>query len=668
MTYQRFILTASAALAMLPVSFAAQAQSQLGANVISGIRPNEIFQRVGNLTSSPANITLKMPAKALLVPGVTKYSIHLLSNGQPTATLEPGRAFTENEQYTFSTSTGTGMNWRKVRVVFYDAMNRQVQYWDSADFAVGDIFLIAGQSNASNHSAVVTTPVSAFNRSYNPAPGFNDWKVLTHTQPYASSWADQPWNNSGYQPQGSPWGVFAEKLSTSTGVPVGIVNTAWGGSQLAWWAYGWSPTSNEAPESLFNRLVKAANGVGGKCGFRAVLWHQGESDAPNNHTSKTTYGANLMQLARDFRALTQGNCSPAWMIAKVSWVPDSTWSSALLPQKWATEVNHRRGLTFTAKRGHPDDPLFLEGPDSDIMTWAKYRYYDPDPNNYNQYTHFNEAGIKAHGGLWATYVNQWISNTKRTDTNKPEYLNAADIPEYKQVWDDFKTNLGRTDADNRNDFEGMRYWTEVIATGKVSSKCISAGKNTPRDCMNYVQAFSPEKAVRLAFDRLKLQIPSRLPTMAEIGYWTAQVTPQYNQWEVQVPAKSEAEKQAAMTDIVYNGIKTELTLDADARAVWGSFINVLSRTTPQITGDAAGFNWWLSTYKAQPAAQRETWRVTVMEPAMKASEEYIVRANFFALQNRQPDNTELANLINYFVNNARNEVQLRDAIFMADLP
>ncbi|GAB2839600.1 hypothetical protein GCM10027277_03170 [Pseudoduganella ginsengisoli] len=660
MTFQKSVISASIAVALLSVGQLAHAQ------LVGGIRPNEIFQRNGNSPSSPANITLKMPMKSALLPGVTTFSAHLLTNGQPTATLQPSRTFSDNEQIKISTGTGTGMSWKKVRVVFYDAMNRAVQSWDSADFAVGDVFLIAGQSNAANHSSVVTSAISPFNRAFNPAPASNTWSALTHTQPYASSWADQPWGNAGYPPKGSPWGVFAEKLSASTGVPVGIVNTAWGGSPLAWWANNWSPTSNEAPESLFNRLVKAANAVG-NCGFKAVLWHQGESDAPNNHTPKTTYGADLMQLARNFRNQTQGNCDPAWMIAKVAWVPESTWTSALLPQKFATEMNHRRGLTFTAKRNYPGDPKFLEGPDSDILTWAKYRYYDPDPNNYNQYTHFNEAGIKAHGGLWASYVGQWLNGTVRTPTNKPEYLNFADVPEYKQVWDDFKTTLGRSDAENLADAEGMRYWTEIITNGRISSKCISAGKNTPRDCMNYILSYSPEKAVRLAFAQLKLQLPSRVPTQAEINYWTAQANAQYTQWDTTAPTMSEADKQTAMKNTVYDGIKYELTLDASARAVWGSFINVLSRTTPQITSDSAGFNWWLGQYNAQPAAQRETWRTTVMEPTMKTSEEYIVRTNFYALQNRQPDNTELTNFINYFINNGRNEVQLRDAIFMADL-
>ncbi len=132
---------------------------------------------------------------------------------------------------------------------------------------VGDIFVIAGQSNAAG-------------RSKNPV--FDNPELGVHLMRNSGNWdlASHPLNettNSVYtghyenhNPGHCPYLHFAKLLKKELGYPIGLINCAYGGSPLRWW----NPDENGA---LFNNMINMLkeNNISPK----GILWYQGEADA-----------------------------------------------------------------------------------------------------------------------------------------------------------------------------------------------------------------------------------------------------------------------------------------------------------------------------------------------------------------------------------------------------
>ncbi|MEI7767745.1 MAG: sialate O-acetylesterase [Phycisphaerae bacterium] len=122
---------------------------------------------------------------------------------------------------------------------------------------VGEVFIVAGQSYAGNHSdekLKVAEPrgrVVALNMSK------GQWAIANDPQPNASS----PESSDG-----SIWPAFGDAMVEGQQVPVGLVNV----SRSSTTSGDWLPE-----KGLHKNLVRAAQTVGR---FRAVLWQQGESD------------------------------------------------------------------------------------------------------------------------------------------------------------------------------------------------------------------------------------------------------------------------------------------------------------------------------------------------------------------------------------------------------
>ena len=76
-------------------------------------------------------------------------------------------------------------------------------------------------------------------------------------------------------------------------------------------------------------------------GFRAVLWHQGESDAIAQMTQAETYN-NLRKLIIDLNrdlGFTAAGITVPWFVAKVAYYPISR---AAQPHRWGRDRRHRR--------------------------------------------------------------------------------------------------------------------------------------------------------------------------------------------------------------------------------------------------------------------------------------------------------------------------------------
>lgn len=135
------------------------------------------------------------------------------------------------------------------QLVFYDGVSYYSYSSGNAvtHIAVGDVFIIAGQSNAAGWAK----------GPYDDAPDINV-RVLHRS----GKWdvATQPLGGAGH----SPFMAYAKYLTKKLGYPIGLVPRAIGGSPISTWVDGGCHIEEIKNENIGN--------------IRGVLWYQGSSD------------------------------------------------------------------------------------------------------------------------------------------------------------------------------------------------------------------------------------------------------------------------------------------------------------------------------------------------------------------------------------------------------
>jgi hypothetical protein len=126
----------------------------------------------------------------------------------------------------------------------------------------------------------------------------------------------------------------------------------------------------------------------GPHGFRAVLWHQGESDANQADPTRTLrgelYQQYLGQLIRDSRR--EAGWEMPWFVAQASYhTPEDPGSAEI---RAAQQALWKSGVA-------------LEGPDTDSLT-GDFR------DGGGRGVHFSGKGLRRHGSLWAAKVSAWL--------------------------------------------------------------------------------------------------------------------------------------------------------------------------------------------------------------------------------------------------------------------
>lgn len=158
------------------------------------------------------------------------------------------------------------------------------------DLAIGILFVTAGQSNAScsvtNAQVYTGTPAG---RLY----GNDDqWHALTDCTDSAVNQVDTVSKDTSTSApgNGSPWPLVATGIANDTGVPVGIIPCALGGSRILQWLPG---ADHFDRSTLYGNCSYRTRAVGPVQGW---LWWQGESDAIDG-SSSATYNSRLDTLA-----------------------------------------------------------------------------------------------------------------------------------------------------------------------------------------------------------------------------------------------------------------------------------------------------------------------------------------------------------------------------------
>ena len=256
---------------------------------------------------------------------------------------------------------------------------------------VGEIFIIGGQSNSANHGEEKQTPRSPLVVVW----ATNHWQPAGDPEPGASG------KSGSFMP------AFGDAMAEKYHVPIGLVAIGEGSTSVR----EWLPRGDRmvAPPDtgrhtvliasnvwvsngeLFDRIIAAQQALGTN-GFRAFLWHQGESDVNEPADRQITPLQYRQYLERVIVASRlSASWRVPWFIAQASYHPGDTGSAELR----------------AAQRSLAADGIALAGPNTDELG-PEFREKE------GKGIHFNAKGLQRHGQLWAEAVGTWLDGQLST--------------------------------------------------------------------------------------------------------------------------------------------------------------------------------------------------------------------------------------------------------------
>ena len=262
---------------------------------------------------------------------------------------------------------------------------------------VGEVFIVAGQSNAGNYGAEKQQPRSGEVSSFDG----KKWAI-----------ANDPQRGAGGE-GGSFMPAFGDGMAEKFHVPVGLVPVAAGGTSVRAWlptgvefaqqttrGTGVRATADgqwESTGALFDKLTQRLASLGPR-GCRAVLWHQGESDAgqarggapADQQISGAQYAAFLETLIRASRERAHWNVP--WFTAQAT---------------YHSETDSADEEFRAAQKAAWDKGLAMPGPDTDALR-----------GELRAGVHFKGAGLQRHGALWVEKVAPWLEAQLSAERSK----------------------------------------------------------------------------------------------------------------------------------------------------------------------------------------------------------------------------------------------------------
>jgi sialate O-acetylesterase len=264
---------------------------------------------------------------------------------------------------------------------------KQLALGSVAHVGIGEVFVVAGQSNSANHGEEKQTTKTRRVASFDGKA----WRIADDPQPGASG------GGGSFVPP------FADAVAEKENVLVGILACGIGATSVREWLPKGATFPN--PPTLMGRVEQLADGQWaskgaayeafvarmksvGPQGFRAVLWHQGESDANQKDATRTLpgrlYREHLEKIIRESRRAI--GWEAPWFVAQASYhVPGDEGSDDIR----------------AAQASLWKDGIALEGPDSDALK-GKLRERD------GKGVHFSGEGLRVHGAKWAEKVIPWL--------------------------------------------------------------------------------------------------------------------------------------------------------------------------------------------------------------------------------------------------------------------
>jgi alpha-L-fucosidase len=293
---------------------------------------------------------------------------------------------------------------------------------------IGEVFIIAGQSNAGNYGSekqmTKTGNVSSFNG--------NGWNLANDPQ-------------QGSEGEGGSFiPSFGDAMNEKFHVPIGIAAIAAGGTSVRQWlpkgsrvslqptTGGMTPAGKgewESTGALFDRLANRIDYFGVH-GFRAVLWHQGESDAGQARSGfpadRQITGAQYIEFMR--KLIHASRALAAWPL------PWFTAQATYHSEKDSSDEEFRTSMKRLWEKGYS-----LEGPDTDQLR-----------EEYRAGVHFKSTGLQKHGQMWADKVGTWLEKQIIAEKSPDSTVQITGdratnprpaSPEQMQWWRDAKFGL-----------------------------------------------------------------------------------------------------------------------------------------------------------------------------------------------------------------------------------
>jgi hypothetical protein len=260
-------------------------------------------------------------------------------------------------------------------------------------FGVGEIFITAGQSNSSDfgfpRQSSLSNRVLAFDG--NAWIAAND--IIPEPQVQDLLAYSRDWSTWG----GSPWPHLGDLLTGRLNVPIGFVMVGWPGTSIAQWQFGqgvlsYLPLAGGPAQALpagflYSRLADALRSFGPR-GVRAVLWHQGESDASKG-TSTATYTQLLQALIA--RSREDAGWAVPWGIATATYYGDNVIAACKGDAVCLKAIADKQAAVVLAQHAVAAESPNFAGADTDPLTGPSWRHDG---------IHLNQAGLDRHAELW----------------------------------------------------------------------------------------------------------------------------------------------------------------------------------------------------------------------------------------------------------------------------
>ena len=259
-----------------------------------------------------------------------------------------------------------------------------------AHIGVGELFIVSGQSNATNHGDTHQYPTSGMVSAFSGS----EWRLANDPQP----------GNQDGSTGGSFIPAFGDALHATWQVPIGIASMGYGGTSVRQWlpkgekiyvqpsadicCKQIGPDLWESEGFLYAGMMERINHFG-PAGFRALLWHQGESDcdqAPDRQIEYEDYKAMMIHIIKSTR--NEAGWKFPWMVAQASYHSPESPCSPGIRQMQAEIWN---------------EGIALEGPDTDIL--------DGDNRDFGGLgVHLSGKGLQNHGRMWAEKVSSFLKS------------------------------------------------------------------------------------------------------------------------------------------------------------------------------------------------------------------------------------------------------------------